>query len=93
MKKISDSDYLGVMVYMDVPSQGQNKLITAHNELLVDKFVYQIIELIKEMAPVAFMSFYSEIAKLYPDKKKNEIMEIVNQLIDYEVLETLDDVW
>lgn len=93
MRKVHDSDKLGVKVFMELPSQAQNKLVTIHNELLINNYVYQIIELVKELAPVPFTKLYDNITVLYPETMKDDFKELILQLIDYEVLETMEDVW
>lgn len=93
MRKIDNSDKLGVKVFMELPLADQNKIITVHNEVLVTKFVYKVIELIKELAPVSFDKLFEEIIVSSPDTKKNDLEEIIAQLIDYEVLEIMEDVW
>ncbi|MBQ6888697.1 MAG: hypothetical protein IJN54_14450 [Lachnospiraceae bacterium] len=90
---IHDEECLGVMVYMESPTEKGMKLITAYNEIFVNNFVCEIIEKIKEYAPIPFSKLLEEIYAEHPQKNKDEICEIIEHLLKHEIIETMDDVW
>jgi len=90
---ITDETYIGVHHIIQLPLKMGVKITTMLDEIIISSKTASVIDIIDENSPINISNLRELLINNKILSNKREVANVINELIEYKIIEILYDTW